>query len=97
MSLTMVKCPTCEGTCKMNCVVHEAGKPEQSFTMNCHVCEGKGEVTEEHAELIQIENDMWCDCDEPSEDRKYWPDGTHPVCHKHCWSCTICGKIVQIG
>lgn len=63
----------------------------------CVFCYGKGSISEKHRILDRAEYREWCQCETPSKDTHYYPDNTHPKCKKHCYVCTQCKGITQVG
>ena len=104
-----VNCPRCGGSGTMSIGVTNMecidGKwvehKEPATEIDCITCKGSKTMDEKKANLIkeawEDERNRWCDCGNPSGDVKYWEDGTHPHCSKHCYTCRDCGKITQVG
>lgn len=97
-------CTACKGKKKVvvNSVSLTHGKRYAPITipitMTCVICGGTGKLTKAQIEENKRAAEAWCQCDEPDmENARYWPDGAHPECSKHCWTCGVCGKIVQVG
>lgn len=89
-------CPQCKGDKQITVTVSEFGKSgDHSFKMDCITCNGAGKVTAEQARAHKAMADAWCTCDEPG-DPDYHPDG-NDICGKHCYTCSNCGKILQVG
>lgn len=66
--------------------------------MKCFTCDGSGEVDRaEYEARKKAEAEFWCSCGNPSEDVRFYDDGEHPKCDKHCYECVDCGKIRQVG
>jgi hypothetical protein len=97
----MPVCTACKGKKKVTqnvVVIDTEGRTTESFTMECFTCKGTGRLTKAQIEENKRAAEAWCKCDEPDmENAQYWPDGAHPECSKHCWTCGKCGKIAQVG
>lgn len=92
----MKTCPTCEGSKKIQLTIRMNGSETQS-SQTCHVCDGSGEVSDAlHREII-AENELWCECGNPSGDVEFYNDGEHSEVHKHHYRCRDCGKVTQLG
>lgn len=74
----------------------EYGKPLTSVVINVH-CHGKGTMSQVMADQMKADQDLWCECGNPSGESIFHDDGMHPQCSKHCYTCQDCGKITQIG
>ena len=95
--MKLVKCPTCKGDGIQT--IHSTETTSKGVTkrppMNfpCVVCNGKGKVTEAYVKAVNI---FWCKCENPG-DPVFYNDGENPNCSKHCWVCSTCGKVQQVG
>lgn len=93
-----MKCPTCKGTGEVETTVTTFGSDKvEKYSLTCHICHGKKEISKQEWKQIQAEAALWCDCGNPSGDVDFYNDGEHPNCSKHCYTCKDCGKIVQVG
>jgi hypothetical protein len=80
------------------------GTTVRETTMSCSDCSGRGRL-DEHPCRTRIRGIYdrahardWCDCeDRPIGSTRYHPDNSHPKCDKHCYTCTACGCLTQIG
>lgn len=98
-------CPSCNGKKKQRIVATEItskGKRDlPAVHIDCLLCNGKGYLTEREKEKYdrdaEAAENFWCKCPDGFNNAIYFPDGTHPLCSKHCWACTTCDKIVQVG
>lgn len=91
MSKVLVTCPACDG--KKTVPITMNG---MRHSMECHICDGVGEVTPEKKAEFDTFRAIWCRCDKP-ESPRFFDDGEHPEFDKHHWRCTACEKITQIG
>ena len=93
-----MNCPKCNGSGKMEIISSTYGKKEiEKFNLPCVYCHSKGEITKEQFDKIKAEDELWCDCGNPSGDTSFWDDGQHHNCSKHCYTCKDCNKIIQVG
>jgi len=92
-------CPTCKGKKKVEVTIVTvgSGKPSEKMMMNCHVCEGAGEISDQKLIAIREEKKLWCRCKNPTFGS--YPQDGECSCgmHKHHVHCGTCGKISQIG
>lgn len=93
----MNNCPSCDGTGKMKCRVHNADGKESTFEMECFDCGGTGKVSAEILASIEAEKNAWCSCGNPSGEHEFYDDGEDSACYKHHWNCKDCGKLWQVG
>lgn len=93
----MIKCPRCEGRGNIICTVSENNEPPCKISLECSACNGKREVSEFAAKIIQENLNFWCHCGNPSGETTYHEDGANPNCHKHNWTCDDCGRVAQVG
>lgn len=96
-----MKCSCCDnGKMKIQATeITSEGRKELPVTyINCVVCGGTGELTEEQNAMVEEERNMWCRCGGEEEfGTTYYDDGQHPQIYKHHWRCNKCKKVVQIG
>lgn len=95
----MKTCPTCKGKKKVEVTVVTVGSknPDEKILMNCHVCDGAGQVSDQKLIAIQKAEKLWCRCKE-STFGSYPQDGEcNCGVYKHHVHCGKCGKISQIG
>lgn len=99
MPSPLVRCPGCKGTKNITITVCEFGKPARDMLLDCHQCDGSGEVTQCEADAIETERQMWCECSDGCGDNiAHYADGQHPSLWKHHYRHEPgCGKVVQIG
>lgn len=94
-------CPRCKGKGKISVKVSTCGPdgatPESSFEMTCFDCKGSGEMTAAGVRAKKAADALWCRCGNESGETKFFDDGEHPNCSKHCYVCLDCGKITQVG
>lgn len=92
------ECPQCKGSGHVDCEVWVFGSEEPSVSrLTCPTCRGEREITREALDHYRLENEMWCECEEPCENPDYFADGAHPEIRHHHWRCSRCRKVVQIG
>ncbi len=95
-------CPKCEGKKTMSITVsygwpgHET-KPSETSEQRCVHCNGTGEVSDEDLEVINYEDNMWCECGNKNDAVDFYEDGEHPEIHKHHYRCRNCKGVAQIG
>lgn len=106
-----ITCPTCEGNGKFPCraqVLTEKGwgydppMDKPPLMLDCHLCDGKGLISQERHQAMLEQSKIWCNCEESSgvsyhEDDNSQIYGNGVTCSKHHYSCNDCGLIVQIG
>lgn len=94
-------CIACDGTGKQNVMVTtvsaEKGNSSEMVEMKCQRCRGKGYLTAIEQKQWEEYDALWCECGNPSEDVIPYADGENPNCHKHCYACKDCGKLLQVG
>ena len=92
---------------KIDCCMCKDGKTtfhvnDRSIKMECIYCHGKGyEYISRHESIkkkliARDRNRIWCKCDQYFG-TIYYKDNEHPRCTKHCYVCTRCYGITQIG
>jgi hypothetical protein len=92
-----MKCSQCEDG-QMEIKSSTFGESTVSIShITCIICKGTGEMTKADHDRIEFENNMWCECDEPSDYVDFYGDGEHPEIHKHHYRCKKCSKVLQIG
>lgn len=96
----MTTCPTCQGTKKQTLRVTEIAArsltKKEPVEINCVICRGTGEVTQETVQALEDAKEMWCEC-KGNQGAHYIPDGRSKQVRKHHWRCNKCGKVTQIG
>jgi hypothetical protein len=90
--MKLVQCPTCKGSGKIEIDFFE-NKQTQKMSLKCYNCDGAKVVTVATLAAINASNLIWCRCKNPGE-QIYHPDSGN---QKHHWTCSICGKVTQIG
>jgi len=95
----MEVCPVCKGSGIQTITVSYWGsdEPDEESKMSCVGCNGEGRVDEETYEDLIYEQNMWCECGNPSRQSKFYKDGEHPIVRKHHYRCKDCGNVTQIG
>lgn len=96
-STERVPCPICKGKGRVivrsELVVKGKARPMPPLELSCATCRGECLITPKDAAEIKFSLTRWCHC-EVQGDPIYHPD-TRKM--KHHWTCSNCGKIVQIG
>jgi hypothetical protein len=93
-----MNCPKCKGSGEIEITCSEYGKKGiEKFSLPCIYCDGKGEITKKEFNKLKAEKALWCSCGNPSQETRFWDDGQHPNCPKHCYTCKDCKKIIQVG
>lgn len=90
-----IPCTKCSGTGVMPYSVSDENG-HRNETMDCFFCNATGSITADKALQMSAEDELWCDCGNPSRATDYHPDNTGVV-NKHHWTCRDCGGILQIG
>jgi len=104
---TTSECLLCDGSGQTSLrveTVRADGTTERDTTMPCFGCRGRGRL-DEHPCQTRIRRIYdrahgrdWCECrDRPVGASRYHADNTHPKCDKHCYTCTLCHGLTQIG
>lgn len=93
-----MQCPTCKGTGKVTIKVTTFGqKGSENFETDCLTCHGKGRITLKQARQLKKEQDSWCRCGNKSGKTDFHDDGELGAGSEHCWTCSDCGKLTQVG
>lgn len=91
-------CPICKDKGQISIKMKTFGlEKAEEHVICCVTCNGNKEISIEEENKLKRFNALWCKCGNPSGNIKYYKDGEHPECAKHCWVCCDCGRLTQIG
>lgn len=92
----LISCPRCRGTGEQDIKLHGIASANGTCKITCIDCNGSRTITTKAMILNKCSNREWCRCG-AFVDTIYYPDNTHPKCKKHCYVCSKCKCISQIG
>lgn len=94
----LVDCPRCRGTGEMKIKVFGIRVAGGETPIPCIGCNGSKTTTKKKVILGKVEGREYCHCRHPDDgNTRYYADNQHPKCSKHCYVCTRCNGISQVG